>query len=114
MADILKVTGYQQLCADLESGCRVVDLFEEDTIYGFIQIDASNASDLINRTLLLHNVKLLCPKIATYINNCYMKPPRFVHYRWEKDLVKRRNHPRRPNSNGDLSAGFNATTHFKY
>ena len=35
-SDILNVTGYQQLCASLESGCKVavheiVDLFEEDT-----------------------------------------------------------------------------------
>ena len=25
-----------------------------------------------------------------------------VHYRWERDLVKQRKHPRRPNSNGDV------------
>ena len=80
-SDILNVTGYQQLCAGLESGCEVavhavVDLFEEDKTHGFIQIDASNAFNSINRTLLLHNVKILCPEIATYINNCYMKPSR--------------------------------------
>ena len=80
-SNILNVTGYQQLCADLESACKVavhavVDLFEEDTTHGFIQIDASNAFNSINRTLLLHNVKILCPEIAPYINNCYMKPSR--------------------------------------
>ena len=80
-SDILNVTGYQQLCAGLESGCEVavhavVDHFEEDTTHGFIQIDASNVLNFINPTLLLHNVKILCPEIATYINNCYMKPSR--------------------------------------
>ena len=80
-SNILNVIGYQQLCAGLESACKVavhavVDLFEEDTTHGFIQIDASNAFNSINRTLLLHNVKILCPEIATYINNCYMKPSR--------------------------------------
>ena len=80
-SDILNVTGYQQLCAGLELGCEVavhavVDLFEEDKTHGFIQIDASNAFNSINRTLLLHNVKILCPEIATCINNCYMKPSR--------------------------------------
>ena len=44
--------------------------------HGFIQIGASNAFNLIDQTLLLHNVKILCPEIATYINNCYMKPSR--------------------------------------
>ena len=43
-SDILNITGYQQLCADLESGCEVavhvvMDLFEEDTTHGFIQMD---------------------------------------------------------------------------
>ena len=72
---ILNVTGYQQLCAGLKSGCEVaihavVDLFEEDTTHGFIQTDARNAFNSINRTLLLDNVRILCPEIATYINNC--------------------------------------------
>ena len=52
-SDILNVTGYQQLCACLESGCEVVvhtlvDLFEEDTTDEFIQIDASNVFNSIN------------------------------------------------------------------
>ena len=73
--DILNVTGYQQLRAGVESGCEVavhavVDLFEEDTTHGFIQTDASNAFNSINQTLLLDNVRILCPEIATYINNC--------------------------------------------
>ena len=80
-SDILNVTGYQQLCASLESGCEVavhavVNLFEEDMIHGFIQIDASNPFNLINRTLLLHSGRILFPEIATYINNCYIKPSR--------------------------------------
>ena len=80
-SDILNVTGFQQLCAGLESGWEVavhavVDLFEEDTTHGFIQVDASNAFNSINRTLFLHDVKILCPEIATYINNCYIKPSR--------------------------------------
>ena len=80
-SDILSVTGYQQLCADLESGGKVavhavVDLFEEDATHGFIQIDTSNAFNSINRTLFLNNVKILCTGLATYIKSCYMKPSR--------------------------------------
>ena len=52
-ANILNVTGSQQLCAGLESGCEVavyavMDLFEEDAIQTFIQIDASNLFNSIN------------------------------------------------------------------
>ena len=73
--DILNVTGYQQICAGLESGCEVavhavVNHFEEDTTHGFIKIDASNVFNSINRTLILHNINIVCPEIATYINNC--------------------------------------------
>ena len=80
-SDILNVTGYQQLCASLESGCEVavhavVNLFEEDMIHRFIQIDASKPFNLINRTLLLQSGRILFPEIATYINNCYIKPSR--------------------------------------
>ena len=79
-SDILNVAGFQQFCAGLESRCEVavhtvVDFFEEDVTHGFIQIDFGNAFNLINQTLLLH-VRILCPEIATYINNCYMKPSR--------------------------------------
>ena len=80
-SDILNVTGYQQLCTGLESGCEiavhaVVDLFEEDASHRLIQIDASNVVNSINQTVILHNVRILCPEIATYINNCNMKPSR--------------------------------------
>ena len=58
------------------SSCTSGFCFEEDKTRGFIQIDASNAFSTINRILLLHNVKMLCPEFATYINNCYKKPSR--------------------------------------
>ena len=78
-SNILNFTGYQQLCAGLESGCEiavhaVVDLFEQDTAHGFIQTDASNTFNSINRTLLLPNVTILCPKIVTWnLPNCSLQ-----------------------------------------
>ena len=50
-----------------------MDLIEEDTTHVLIQIDASNAFNSINRTLLLHNVKSLCPEVATHTHICYIK-----------------------------------------
>ena len=39
-------------------------------------IDAENAFNFINRKIMLHNFKLICPIIATYIINCYATPSR--------------------------------------
>ena len=79
--DILNVNSYQQFPAGLELGCEVavhavLDLFEENATYGLIQKDTRNGFNSINQTILLHNVNILFPEIATYISNCYMKPSR--------------------------------------
>jgi len=39
-------------------------------------IDASNAFNSINRKAFLHNVKIICPSIATFTANCYSSPSR--------------------------------------
>ena len=75
--DILNVTGYDQLCSGLEAGCEsdvhaVNDLFNEADTPGFIQVYATNAFNTINRKVLLHNSKTLCPEIACYLANIYI------------------------------------------
>ena len=39
-------------------------------------IDAENAYNSINRKVMFHNSKFICPIIATYIINCYATPSR--------------------------------------
>ena len=39
-------------------------------------IDAENAFNSINHKLMLHNLKFICPIIATYIIHCYATPSR--------------------------------------
>ena len=39
-------------------------------------IDAENTSNSINHKVMLHNLKFICPVIATYIINCYATPSR--------------------------------------
>ena len=41
-----------------------------------IENNANNAFNTINRKVFLHNVQIICPEIATYIRNCYLKPAR--------------------------------------
>ena len=71
----------QSCCSGLEAGCEVAvhavpDLYELDDTHGFIQVDASNAFNSINRQVLLHNVEIICPEIVNYIINCYTLPAR--------------------------------------
>ena len=39
-------------------------------------IDAEHAFNPINRKVMLHNLEVTCPLIATYIINCYATPSR--------------------------------------
>ena len=39
-------------------------------------IDASNAFIALNRAAALHNIRVLCPSIATYAINIYREPAR--------------------------------------
>ena len=62
-------------------GCEVgvhavVDMFNDEDTEGIIQVDASNAFNSINRQILLHNAKIICPQFATYIYNSYCVPAR--------------------------------------
>ena len=39
-------------------------------------IDTENVFNSINRKIMLHNLKFICPIIATYIIKCYATPSR--------------------------------------
>ena len=47
--------------------------FDTDPV---LLIDAENVFNYINRKVILHNFKLICSIIATYIINCYATPSR--------------------------------------
>ena len=51
-------------------------IFEEDKTHGIIQVDAINAFNTINRNVFMHNIKIICPEIATFVINCYQRPAR--------------------------------------
>ena len=73
--DILKATGFLQLCAGQDAGSEAaihaVYMFNEDNTEAALMADAPNAFNSINREVFLHNTKVLCPALATFINNCY-------------------------------------------
>ena len=51
-------------------------------------IDAENTFNSINRKVMLHNMKLLCKLISTYISNCYASAARLFIFGRGKILSK--------------------------
>ena len=77
--DILNATGLLQLCDGQDAGSEaathaVYDMFSKDKTEAVLMVDGSNAFNSINREAFLHNTKVLCPALATFINNCYSIP----------------------------------------
>ena len=79
----MEAAGPNQLCAGQQAGCEaavhsVVETFNDDDndVEGILQVDAINAFNTINRQVLLHNIKIICPHLATYVVNCYGLPAR--------------------------------------
>ena len=69
------------MCVGQEGGAEagihgMREIFEDDDTVGLIQVDANNAFNTLNRVVLLHNIKYLCPEMETYVCNCYAKPAR--------------------------------------
>jgi len=70
-----------QVCAGQEGGCEAAvhamrSIFDDDETEAVLMIDASNAFNAVNRQVFLHNVKVVCPEIATFVTNCYSSPAR--------------------------------------
>ena len=39
-------------------------------------VDAANAFNNVNRQVFLRNIKIICPSISTYVENCYQTSSR--------------------------------------
>ena len=65
------------------------DIFCKENNETVLLIDTENAFSLINRKVMLRNMKFLCP-LTTYICNCYAAPARLLIFGGgEKYLHKR-------------------------
>ncbi|XP_066919036.1 uncharacterized protein [Clytia hemisphaerica] len=70
-----------QMCSGQKGGSEAAihamrSVFENEAAEAVILVDAANAFNNINRKALLHNVQVLCPIFARYVNNCYRSPAR--------------------------------------
>ena len=79
--DIIEARGSLQVCAGYKSGSEAAihamhNILEADNANAVSLIDASNEFNSLNRASALHNVRILCPTIATYAINTYREPAR--------------------------------------
>ena len=79
--DIIEASGSLQVCTGSKSGSEAAihamhNIFETDNTDAVLLIDASNAFNSLNRATALHNVRVLCPTIATCAINTYREPTR--------------------------------------
>ena len=79
--DVIDASGSLQVCAGHKSGSEAAihamrELFEHDNSDTVLLIDALNAFNSLNRAAALHNIRVLCPSIATYAINTDREPAR--------------------------------------
>ncbi len=77
--DIQEAAGSLQLCAGQLSGIEaavhaVRKLFQRTETEAVLLVDASNAFNSLNRQTALHNIRRLCPPLATILINTYRAP----------------------------------------
>ena len=77
--DVKEAVGSLQLCAGqvsgIEAGIHTTrHLFENSSTEAALLVDASNAFNCLNRQVALHNVRHICPSMATVLINTYREP----------------------------------------
>ena len=77
--DIQDAAGSLQLCAGQIAGAEAAvhatrESFLDDNTEAILLVDASNAFNVLNRQVALHNISMLCPSIATTLINTYRAP----------------------------------------
>ena len=75
-SDVLEAAGNLQLCAGQFGGREAAvhattKIFQDDETQAVLLIDASNEFNRINRSVMLHNIGILCPSLAKFAENCY-------------------------------------------
>ena len=76
---IQEASGCLQTCVGQISGIAaavhtVRTIFESDDNEAVLLVDATNAFNSRNRQVALHNIKSLCPPLATILINTYRDP----------------------------------------
>ena len=107
-AGALQFSGWQD--AGVEAVVRAIhDIFPKENTEAVLLIDAENA---FNSMVILHNTKLLCPLISTYICNCYGTPAMLFIFGGSEILSKQGTTRGDPTSKGPYALGILQMLHF--
>ena len=79
--DIQEAVGPLQTCSGLKSGSEAAIhamkiIFDDEESDGVTLVDASNAFNSMNRMVVLHNVRVICPSFSTVLIDMYRAPAR--------------------------------------
>ena len=79
--DIQEAAGPLQVSTGLKGGAEAAIhamkvIFENDSTDAVILVDAENAFNKMNRKEAIHNIRYLCPPLATILINTYRQPAR--------------------------------------
>ena len=79
--EIQHAAGPLQMSSGLNGGAEAAihamrNIFEADNTDAVILVDASNAFNKLNRQAALHNIRYICPPLATILINTYREPAR--------------------------------------
>ena len=82
--DVQISVGPLQTCTGLKSGSEAAvhamrEYFDTEECEGILLIDAENAFNSLNRKTALHNIRISCPEISTFILNFYRKASRLFY-----------------------------------
>ena len=82
-SDIQEAAGPLQVASGLKSGAEAAihfmrEAFQNDESDAVILVDAENAFNSLNRSVLLHNIQVLCPAFSTIAINTYRTPSRLI------------------------------------
>ena len=77
--DVRKAAGNLQVCAGQQAGGEAAvhamrEMFDNTECEAVLLVDAKNAFNTINRKTMMHNIKIKCPSLATYVENTYTTP----------------------------------------
>jgi len=94
--DVVRASSIAQMCGRSSGSEGAIHamrrMYASENTDAVILVDAANAFNNLNREALIHNIKYVCPEIATYVVNCYTIPIK----------VTGRNNSRRSAWNGHL------------
>lgn len=81
--DGINCTGSLQVCAGQETGIEAAahslnSLYNNKNTDAVLLVDASNAFNLLNRELFLHNISYISLAISVFVKSYYKSPSRLI------------------------------------